>query len=69
MSADVPLSGNASPPTDAWSRLREVGADALLKCEMVAGHGGKTGRYDAWRETAFEIAFMVDQLGAAQVRV
>ena len=36
----------------------------LLKTEMVAGHGGKTGRYDAWHETAFEIAFMVDQLGA-----
>lgn len=26
MSADVPLSGNASPPTDVWSRLRELGA-------------------------------------------
>ena len=37
----------------------------LLKTEMVAGHGGKTGRYDAWRETAFEIAFVIDQLGAA----
>jgi oligopeptidase B len=40
----------------------------LLKTEMVAGHGGKTGRYDAWRETAFEVAFMLDQLGAAEAR-
>ena len=38
----------------------------LLKTEMVAGHGGKTGRYDAWRETAFEIAFVLDQLGATE---
>lgn len=40
----------------------------LLKTEMVAGHGGKTGRYDAWRETAFEVAFMLDQLGAVEPR-
>ncbi|WP_298885465.1 S9 family peptidase [uncultured Serinicoccus sp.] len=39
----------------------------LLKTEMVAGHGGKTGRYDAWRETAFEIAFVLDQLGAREL--
>ena len=62
-------------PAKWVARLREtVTSDPqerpiLLKTEMVAGHGGKTGRYDAWRETAFEIAFMVDQLGAAQVRV
>ncbi len=41
----------------------------LLKTEMVAGHGGKTGRYDAWRETAFEIAFVLDQLGATDLVV
>ncbi len=35
----------------------------LLRTEMVAGHGGRTGRYDAWREAAFEIAFVLDQLG------
>ncbi|HLS45768.1 MAG TPA: prolyl oligopeptidase family serine peptidase, partial [Ornithinicoccus sp.] len=57
-------------PAKWVSRLREtVTSDLterpiLLKTEMVAGHGGKTGRYDAWRETAFEIAFVLDELGA-----
>lgn len=36
----------------------------LEKIEMVAGHGGKSGRYDAWRERAFEIAWMLDQIDA-----
>ena len=58
-------------PAKWVARLRETVTNdpherpILLKTEMVAGHGGKTGRYDAWRETAFEIAFMLDQLGAA----
>ncbi|WP_114905798.1 S9 family peptidase [Ornithinimicrobium murale] len=58
-------------PAKWVARLREtVTSDPgerpiLLKTEMVAGHGGKTGRYDAWRETAFEVAFLLDQLGAA----
>lgn len=58
-------------PAKWVARLREtVTSDPqsrpiLLKTEMVAGHGGKTGRYDAWRETAFEIAFLLDQVGAA----
>jgi len=42
-----------------------VGADALLKCEMVAGHGGVSGRYNAWRERAFELAWLFDVLGLA----
>ena len=36
-------------PAKWVARLREVGADALLKCEMVAGHGGVSGRYNAWK--------------------
>ncbi|WP_139720606.1 S9 family peptidase [Serinicoccus chungangensis] len=60
-------------PAKWVARLREtVTSDPqerpiLLKTEMVAGHGGKTGRYDAWRETAFEIAFVLDQLGATEL--
>ncbi len=60
-------------PAKWVARLREtVTSDQaerpiLLKTEMVAGHGGKTGRYDAWKETAFEVAFMLDQLGATEV--
>ena len=29
----------------------------LLKTELGAGHGGPSGRYDAWRDTAFVLAF------------
>jgi oligopeptidase B len=36
----------------------------LLKTEMGAGHGGKSGRYDAWNDEAEVIAFILDQLGA-----
>jgi oligopeptidase B len=36
----------------------------ILKTEMGAGHGGKSGRYDAWRDEAEVVAFILDQLGA-----
>ncbi len=52
-------------PAKWVARLREVGADALLKCEMVAGHGGVSGRYNAWKERAFELAWLLDVLGLA----
>ncbi|MDN3495545.1 S9 family peptidase [Planococcus sp. APC 4015] len=52
-------------PAKWVARLREVGADALLKCEMVAGHGGVSGRYNSWRERAFELAWILDVLGVA----
>ncbi|MFJ6653994.1 S9 family peptidase [Microbacterium sp. NPDC091313] len=52
-------------PAKWVARLREVGADALLKCEMVAGHGGVSGRYNAWRERAFELAWLLDVVGLA----
>ena len=53
-------------PAKWVARLREVGADALLKCEMTAGHGGVSGRYNAWRERAFELAWLLDVLGLAE---
>ena len=34
----------------------------LLKTEMDAGHGGVSGRYQSWRETAFEYAWILDQI-------
>ncbi|MEU4194261.1 S9 family peptidase [Kribbella sp. NPDC026611] len=37
--------------------------DVLLKTEMDAGHGGRSGRYDAWRELAFSMAWELDTLG------
>jgi oligopeptidase B len=30
---------------------------------MDAGHGGASGRYDAIKEEAFVVAFLLDQLG------
>jgi oligopeptidase B len=34
----------------------------LLKTEMVAGHGGVSGRYKSWRELAFEYAWIVGEI-------
>ena len=34
----------------------------LLRTEMVAGHGGVSGRYQAWRDLAFELAWNIDQV-------
>jgi len=35
----------------------------LLKTELVAGHGGVTGRYSQWEDAAFRMAWLMDQLG------
>jgi oligopeptidase B len=53
-------------PAKWVAKLREAGAsDVLLKTEMEAGHGGRSGRYDAWRELAFELAWVLDRLHLA----
>ncbi|HET6835763.1 MAG TPA: S9 family peptidase [Acidimicrobiales bacterium] len=55
-------------PAKWVARLRaESAGDApvLLKTEMGAGHSGPSGRYDAWRDEALVLAFVLDQLGAA----
>ena len=36
-----------------------AGGPFLLKTEMVAGHGGRSGRYDAWHEEAIALAWIV----------
>ncbi|MCM1012778.1 MULTISPECIES: S9 family peptidase [unclassified Brevibacterium] len=56
-------------PAKWVARLREVGADALLRTEMAAGHGGASGRYDAWKETAFDFAWMLRVLGRSDVQI
>jgi oligopeptidase B len=33
---------------------------------MVAGHGGVSGRYNSWRETAYELAWILDTMGLAE---
>ncbi len=35
------------------------GAPVLLKTQMNAGHGGVSGRYKAWQETAFQYAWLL----------
>ncbi|MEU7630820.1 S9 family peptidase [Nocardia sp. NPDC049220] len=37
----------------------------LLKTEMSAGHGGVSGRYEKWKEVAFEYAWVLDRVGRA----
>ncbi|MCU1374756.1 MAG: Oligopeptidase [Actinomycetia bacterium] len=53
-------------PAKLVARLRVTKTDAnrlLLKTEMGAGHMGPSGRYDAWREEALVLAFMLDTFG------
>ena len=54
-------------PAKWIARLRATahGGPFLLKTEMVAGHGGRSGRYDAWREEAFVLAWVVTTAGAS----
>ena len=54
-------------PAKWIARLRDRatnddGRPLLLKTEMVAGHGGVSGRYKAWKERAFQLAWLIDQL-------
>ena len=53
-------------PAKWVAALRYAGAaDVMMKCEMSAGHGGVSGRYNSWRERAFELAWLLDVLGLA----
>jgi oligopeptidase B len=50
------------------ARLRATAVgrrDFLLKTEMSAGHGGVSGRYQAWRDRAFTQAWILDRMGLA----
>jgi oligopeptidase B len=48
-------------PAKWIAQLRAVGKGGpfLLKTEMGAGHGGRSGRYDAWLEEALILAWIV----------
>jgi len=35
----------------------------LMRTNMGAGHAGQSGRYDAWKEVAFDYAFLLSQFG------
>jgi oligopeptidase B len=53
-------------PAKWVARLRELKTDdnvLLLKTNMGAGHGGKSGRFESLHETAEEFAFILWQMG------
>lgn len=56
-------------PAKWVARLRTVWSrpdrPLLLKTEMGAGHMGPSGRYDAWRDEAFVLAWLLDRWGLA----
>lgn len=59
-------------PAKYIARLRDLdtgGRAILLRTNMDAGHGGKSGRFRRYRELAEMYAFLLDQLGAADARV
>jgi oligopeptidase B len=41
----------------------------LLKTQMGAGHGGRSGRYDRWEQLAFAQAWIIDIVGAPTERL
>ncbi|MEP5937863.1 MAG: S9 family peptidase [Erythrobacter sp.] len=56
-------------PAKWVAKLREVKTDdnvLLLKTNMGAGHGGKSGRWNSLYETAEEMAFILWQMGVAE---
>ena len=56
-------------PAKWVARLRELKTDQnelLLKTNMGAGHGGKSGRFESLKETAEEFAFILWQLGVTE---
>ncbi len=55
----------------ALRHANEDGSPILLKTQMNAGHGGVSGRYKAWQETAFQYAWLLatadsDRYGGGQ---
>ena len=56
-------------PAKWVAALRHTKTDdrpVLLKTEMNAGHGGISGRYERWKETAFQYAWVLDVAKAGQ---
>jgi oligopeptidase B len=56
-------------PTKYVAKLRALKTDKnplLLKCNMDAGHGGASGRYDRLKEEALVTAFILDQVGISK---
>jgi len=55
-------------PAKWVARLRATATgrrDFLLRTEMAAGHGGVSGRYKAWHDRAFSLAWILDRMDLA----
>ena len=51
------------------AKLRSLKTDEnllLLTVNMTGGHGGSSGRYDIYRELAFDYAFILNQVGITE---
>jgi oligopeptidase B len=51
------------------AKLRALKTDnniLLLHTNMESGHGGATGRFDALKEIAFEVAFILNRIGIGE---
>jgi oligopeptidase B len=68
----IALSGLTDPRVTYWeptkwiAKLRDTAPDAgpfLLKTNMAAGHGGKSGRFQRLEEIAFEYAYAIKVAG------
>jgi oligopeptidase B len=44
----------------ALRHTKSDGHPVLLKTQMSAGHGGISGRYESWKETAFQYAWLLE---------
>ena len=61
-------------PAKWVARLRATVTDdpvcrpILLRTQMSSGHGGRSGRYESWRERAQDFAVVLDLLEATEVR-
>ncbi len=56
-------------PTKWVAKLRDMKTDhnpLVYRINMEAGHGGKSGRFQRFHETAESFAFMLEQLGITQ---
>lgn len=65
------LHAHADATAKYVAKLRELKTDnnaLLLKLDMSAGHFSASDRYKYLRERSFELAFVLDQLGATALQ-
>ena len=56
-------------PAKYVAKLRTLKTDRnplVLYVNMAGGHGGSSGRYDQWEERAFDLAFLLTQVGVGK---